>query len=263
MKLAIGVLVVGSLDWESKDYGEGLRRDLTSEDRARVVRRSRWRRERLRTDPASEYPVRVPIRYGRESVTRGHTFTMVFSPEYQARLGTAKAIRCAREVSSIKDLVAEATELWVAESNERHRGELSADWGCVVLVKPNDFLDRPDQGDRRTLLQGWAAHTSRLRSYGRLGFSQADQESAQGLVITDGRLRIAWPRVLDGSPLPFDLLLATATNPEIGSRRLSYPSATEIAEAWKARPEFAYYFHFNRRTGIRTADDDEIDKLLK
>src|SRR5262249_41081225 len=119
------------------------------------------------------------------------------------------------------------------------------------------------QGDRQKLLKAWAAHVSQEKSYSKLRFSEADKKAAHGPVVTDGRLRIAWPSLDDGSPLLVDLLLATATNPEIGSRRSGYPNAMEIALAWNRRPEFAYYFHFNTRAGIRTADDDEIVKLLK
>jgi hypothetical protein len=134
MKLSIGVLIVGSLDWESKDYGEAFRRRLTADDRERIARRTKWRNDRLMEDVASEFRVRVPIRYGRKSITRGGSFTMVFSPEYVSRLGTAKAVRCKRSVISIDDLAAEAMKLWAAESNDTHRGKLSARWGFPLRI---------------------------------------------------------------------------------------------------------------------------------
>jgi hypothetical protein len=59
-----------------------------------------------------------------------------------------------------------------------------------------------------------------------------------------------------------DLLLATATDPQIGSKRSNYPTAKEIADAWCSKPKYDYYFRFNKMTGIRTADDDEIDARL-
>ena len=133
MKLSIGVIVVGSLDWESKDYGPSLRWKLKPGDLKRIERRNKWRNERLVAN-AEEHRLRVPIRYGRRSRNREGTFTMVFSPELGSRLGIAKAIRCKRDVTSIADLTAEAMELWFAESNETHRGKLSASWGCVTLL---------------------------------------------------------------------------------------------------------------------------------
>jgi hypothetical protein len=262
MKLKVGVLVVGSLDWESKDYGPEFQRELNDKERKQIDRRTTWRRERLRGDAASEFLVRAPIRYGRKSDSRGDTFTMVFSPECATRLGTAKAIRCNADVSSIDELVAEAEELWIAESSEAHRGKLSANWGCVALVVPEDFLDRPDQVERQALLKSWAARVAGEHSYGKLGFSDRDEAVAGGPVIAVGRLRISWPRLIDGSPLPLDLLLATAPDPQIGPDRSSYPTAKEIADAWISKPKFAYYFRFNNLVGIRTADDGEIETFL-
>jgi hypothetical protein len=128
MKLSVGIIVVGSLDWESKDYGASFERKLSADDRRRVARRTAWRNNRLMQHAASQYRVRVPIRYGRKSASRGDTFTMVFSPEMASRLGSAKVIRCRTDVTSIDDLAAEAMELWVAESDETHRGKLSASW---------------------------------------------------------------------------------------------------------------------------------------
>lgn len=262
MKLKIGVLIVGSLDWESKDYGRAFERELDCDDRQQIDRRTAWRRERLRTDAESEFSVRVPIRYGRKSRGRGDTFTMVFSPECAARLGTAKVICCKANVSSVSELAAEASALWRAESSDAKPGQISAKWGCVALVVPEDFLNRPDQAERRALLEGWAGRVSRDRSYGKLGFSDGDKTAAKGPVIAGGCLRIGWPSLTNGGPLPLDLLLATATDPEIGSKRTNYPTAKEVAGAWKARPEYAYYFHFNKLTGIQTADDGEIEKFL-
>ncbi len=260
MKLRVGVLVVGSLDWESKDYDLSFPRELDEKDHERIGRRTKWRRNRLRTDAASEFVVRVPIRYGRKSGNRGNTFTMVFSPEYENRLGVAKAILCAAEVSSIRELVAEAEELWVAESSNSQRGKLSSSWGCVALVAPDDFLNHPDQFERRALLEGWAARASQEESYGKLKFSDEDIRVAGGPVIANGCLRMGWPKLLDGNPLPLDLLLATPTDPEIGSK--NYPTAEDIAKAWNCAPKFVYYFRYNASVGIQTADDNAIERLL-
>jgi hypothetical protein len=88
MKLSIGVIVVGSLDWESKDYGPSFRWKLKPGDAERIERRTKWRNDRLASN-ADEYRLRVPIRYGRKSSNRGNTFTIVFSPEFGSRLGTS------------------------------------------------------------------------------------------------------------------------------------------------------------------------------
>jgi hypothetical protein len=139
-------------------------------------------------DASTEYRLRVPIRYSKKSRTRGSTFTMVFSPEYVTRLGIAKAIRCKRDVTSIDDLVAEAAELWAAESNETHRGKLSGSWGCVTLLLPPNFLNAPDRKERSALLANWAEVAAREKTYGKARFSA--KEVAGGNVIAAGQLQI-------------------------------------------------------------------------
>ena len=57
MPLNGGILIVGSLLWDERREG--------------------WRRSRL--DMESAELVTAPIRYGRQSETRGNTYTMVFS----------------------------------------------------------------------------------------------------------------------------------------------------------------------------------------
>ena len=75
--------------------------------------------------------MRVPIRYGRRSTTRGDSYTMVVSPALAANeLGTAIAVpyhSC--------DHVEEAEELWAAEDNGNitPKGIISASFGCVAL----------------------------------------------------------------------------------------------------------------------------------
>ena len=267
MNLKIGVLVVGSLDWESKDYGGACRDALIRHGGSLNPTRRCWRRQRLMDSADSEFMVRVPIRYGRLSIGRGNTFTMVFSPEYEQRPGTAKVIQCRKTISNFDDLLEEAIELWVAESEAANRGKLAARWGCVVLLTPDDFLDHPDRNERQRLLDAWASKVSQQKFYGELGFSSGDVEAANGPVITAGRLRISWPTLAEGGPAPFDLLLATATDPEIGSRRTGYPSVEEIAGAWNAdtlkKGGEVRYFRCNRLTGIQTSDDSAIEQLLK
>ena len=256
MNLSIGILVVGSLYWESKDCGGAW---ACEQNPVRVV----WRSNRLRSPAEHEFAVNVPIRYGRKSQSRGGTFTMVFSPEYNQRQGTGTAIRCEANVTSIEDLIEEAEELWKAESNGQD-GRLSDSWGCVTLIVSDRFLEHADRSQRQQLLNDWAARVSSPResSYGNLGFSERDREAAQGQVIADGRLRIPWPSLSSGEPLSLDLLLATATNPGVGANGALYPTAQQVADAWN-RNGHVYYFRCNRLAGIHTADDEAIEKFLR
>jgi hypothetical protein len=177
---------------------------------------------------------------------------------------SGKAIRCRRDVTGSADLIAEAEALWKAESD--HDRRVSAGWGCVALITPDDFLPHPDANARRDLLAGWAARVARPSEYdyGKLGFSAKDREVAGTNPITAGRLNVPWPRRIDGAALPLDLLLVTATDPGIGSPggRARYPTPEEVAAAWNANG-CGYYFRCNRLSGIETADDPEIERLLE
>ena len=76
MPLNVGVLIIGSLFWDSEQN------------------RPAWRDARL--DMATAQTVTAPIRYGRRSGrNRGYTYTMVFSR--LAELGHAKVVQCVRE----------------------------------------------------------------------------------------------------------------------------------------------------------------------
>src|SRR5258708_12022987 len=107
--MEMGMLMVGSVYW---DDGQ----------------RQAWRELRLRQD--DEFDVRAPIRYGRQSHSRGDTYTMVFSGGCQ--LGQAKLIRCKNIATSAADIVSESRHLWSAESAPSG-GRFSASWGCVAV----------------------------------------------------------------------------------------------------------------------------------
>ena len=118
--LSVGVLIIGSLYW-----------DLASD-------RKEWRASRLNAGGART--VRAPIRYGRQSSTRGCSYTMVFSSDLREDpSGRAIIVPCKHHAYSIDDLNVEAECLWAAErQQDATRRGISAGWGCVaLLVNPN------------------------------------------------------------------------------------------------------------------------------
>jgi hypothetical protein len=259
MQLKIGILVVGSLDWESKEY-PGCQNRLNPE-------RSTWRKRWLKKDAGSELRVNVPIRYGRLSSTRGDTYTMVFSPEYKSRPGgQAKIIESKSVVTDCKDLQLHAQALWQAESG--YANEVSRSWGCVVLLTPDNFL-QSDEINRRQLLKEWADYTSGRPGYANIRFSTQDVAEAKKLaetkklnvtqVIDNGLLQIPWPTLTTGEPVELDLILATATQAEIPP---GYPDNEKIVAAWDRSRNYAHYFWCNRVTGIQTADDADLEQRL-
>lgn len=233
MSLNAGVLIIGSLLWDS-DHD-----------------RPAWRQKRL--DLTSAKAVKVPIRYGRLSLSRGNTYTMVFSRLCEA--GQGKLLRCTRTISTSEDLIPEAEALWKAEQPEAAPGRIASSWGCVAL------LYNPDSKVPMELLKAWADRVTREPRYGNV--SQTEKEGA--LLSEGGLLKIAWPRfVEDNRPVDVDLVLVTANDPEISPTHPEYPDANTIAAAWNAAPtEHAEYFWKNRENGITTFEDDQICALLR
>ncbi len=235
---SLGVLIIGSLYW-----------DLDCD-------RKKWRTKRLNLD--SKRFVRAPIRYGRRSRKRGCSYTMVFSSGLGPdQFGQAIVVPYKHRVHDKYDLMREAECLWAAEAKAKPdaRKALSAEWGCVaLLVNPN--LTKSDQ--LCTILDGWKERVSRERCYGELN-SAVDEET---VVDESGRIRIPWPESQDRSDLKIDMLLATATNPQIVGGH--YPSAQRVAAAWNTGNGRHHidYFCKNRANGIKTFQDDCIQKHL-
>jgi hypothetical protein len=225
-----GILIVGSLLWDERREG--------------------WRRSRL--DMESAESVTAPIRYGRQSETRGNTYTMVFSSGCDT--GKATVIRCRHAASSSDDVICEAEHLWAAEQNAAVSRTISANWGCVTL------LFNPERNIPQAFLTGWANRVAQIPNYGNM-----PQLPEEGRLVSDGGLlQIAWPRrAADGSAVSLDFLLATATRPTLTGKRLSYPTVEMIANAWNADTgNHVEYFWKNNDHGIQTFQDNAILQLL-
>jgi hypothetical protein len=225
MKLRVGVLILGSLLWDNAD-------------------RQRWRRERLKM--ASARRVRLPIRYGKSSSTRGHTHTMVLSNLCYAHreLGVAFVVPCRCLIQTADDLITEARELAEAERLDDWT------WGAVgVLANPTSKV--PGE-----ILAGWREFASeRLRDCDL--FTQ-HTKSERSTLSPSGLLRLRWPRrVGNVKAINLDLLLATPTAPTLINGR--YPRPREIGETY-ARQDRPEYFVKNVRHRIRTARDRDIWK---
>jgi hypothetical protein len=229
--LSIGILIIGSLYWEDDE-----------------VRRA-WH-ARLRQEDAVD--VSAPIRYGKISETRGNVYTMVFARGCAP--GQAKAVPCRNEIRTANDLVEEAEHLWTAERTKPPNGRISANWGCVALMA------NPHRAIPAELLDGWTARVRRARPYGNIRQAPGEGE----LVNEHGMLQIAWPECTAGKgPLALDLLLATATQPDLTRDPPWYPTPQMIAARWRADTAGnVRYFRNNIRDGMRTFEDDAIAAAL-
>lgn len=226
-RFSIGVLVIGSLRWDPE--------------------REEWRKARLDLDDS--HRVRVPICYGRFASTR-QSYTMVFAPDQpECRFGRAIAISCKSH-----DVVEAAKWLWAAESKTHGNGGVSAVWGCVGLL-PNPNSKRLLSGQIRRWRDFVGECRNRRSNYRKLAAANAG-------IDEEGLLKIRWPSLDAGSSLPFDALLATATKPTRKASGSLSPRA--IADAWKTpcgKREVRYFWN-NRKYGIHTYQDKEIENYL-
>jgi len=80
-----------------------------------------------------------------------------------------------------------------------------------------------------------------------------------------GVAQLGWPTDVESTEAlrGFDLLLLTATEPT-PTKSTDYPSAQEVADAWRADPNgHVSYFYNNRQNGITTFQDNEIQRILR
>ena len=213
-----GILIVGSLLWDDRPE------------------RKKWREARLIIEDAVH--AKVPIHYGRRSVTRGNTFTMVIAAD--GRLGNAIIAPCRTEFADIDTIMAEAGELWLAEQPSAAPGNISALWGCVGVR----FRDDPALAN---CARAWADRFREKRA------------SSVYPVRDDGVLDIPWPVATGNGTIYLDLILATATKHEANR-----PRPEDVADAWvdQVQGHEAYFFE-NVQHGIRTPDDPLIWRRIQ
>jgi hypothetical protein len=237
--LRVGILIIGSLLW-----------NLTKLDRGR------WQNERL--DMAAKQRVKAPIRYGRCS-SGGEwqdQYTMTLSRS--ADPGIAYAVPCKNVVSTVADLEAEVRALAVAEGLVDYYG--ASRWKTFGAIGVG-FRDATGDLVQRLEEQWGQSFGFRCNLQTTLWETFNQLEEAPPL-SHDGLLTIGWPTGADsGEPIPFELLLAAATEPTPVGRR--YASANEIAESLVNRAGAAEYFRQNVLNGIRTPDDPAIWSALE
>lgn len=238
MKVRVGILIIGSLLWDSAEH------------------RVKWRTTRLDMDRKCH--VRAPIRYRRKSSSRSQTYTMVFSKACarKGKWGQAVVVSCRDTVDSPEALIGEAQSLWRAEqSSDAVPGHaLGGSWGRVAL------LENP----KRKISPDWLDYWKQVLSKDHqppAGLDCAEREKPS--VDSEAMLQFPWPVTVDGENLTsaLDALLATTTNPTIDRGR--YPTAKVVATAWNhAQPKWCEYFWQNRKNGIFTFQDESIERLL-
>ena len=162
-----------------------------------------------------------------------------------------------RSSASPQDIVEEAKCLWATESKKGSECGVSASWGCVGLLPNPDSTRLPSKqlSRWRDFVKECAERRSNYRALA----------AADAGIDKEGVLKIRWPMLDAGSTLPFDALLATATEPTMHDS--GCPSPHDIAAAWKTTKgkQEVDYFWKNRKHRIwtfRTTRSPVICRIL-
>lgn len=228
-------LIIGSLLWETEsnslEKGLGKSREL-------------WR-ENLCID--QKYPVKVPIRYGRISLKRRSTYTMVFSNSV-CKLGSAFLIPYdfkKSEGSDLKIFKDQAFDLSFAEgiSKTSQQEVIIGSWGCVgVYFNPNT------KNDIRELQEYWE------NLFANFNNDKYKIETELPSITKKGELNFKIDIHND-----IDYVFAVSTVPNVHK----YPNKNEIVDAiLKSSPRYDTYMIQNLKNGIRVHEDEEMLSIL-
>jgi len=226
MNLKGGVIIIGSLLWDDDQ-------------------REIWRTESLKLETKIATPLR--IRYGRDSPTRRHTFTMVFSNHPTTGLGNGYVVSLKRNIENREMLKHEAVALAKAEGLWTEASQvLSREWGAVGL------LVNENRSNAVKISSKWKGLFHEHRSdqpQNRFDYSQFCIIGEVPIIDADGLLKIDWPPDTDS----FDFLLATPTVPNPRKPLTPKAIAKKMIEA-----NYSEYFDNNIAHNIRTFQDEEI-----
>ncbi len=239
-KLQGAVLIIGSLLWENED--NAISKEIG-------VLRNNWREKYLDFDKAET--VKCPIRYGRTSSTRHHTYTMLFSNNTPA-IGSALIVPF-KETISINDgfgaLENQAFALAEAEQICKP-GEVNLfkDWGTVA-IKTMPQLSAKNPTIASSLTDWWAKMFKGYLKHKLFRINGTEETSVTDDGFINFNIEISNPSI--------DYLLCTPTAPNV----TDYPSAFEIAQLI-SKAEYSTYFIENISHKIRTFQDEEVKQLL-
>lgn len=230
-----GVIIIGSLLWQDhlRKVGDDIRLN--------------WRNSHL--DNKNKIPVKVPIRYGRES-TEG-IMTMIFSNRMSKKSGFAYVVPLKSTINNQDELLCECVALSQAEGMNKN---LVAPWGAIAYLLNDSTIEASVKKEIIKLFRQKKNDDVDTHEF-RIGKERT-------CITKSLRLNINWVAPILSSDKAkideFHFLLATPTKP----RPLdSIPTYDRIAETIKSDTTRKYFMN-NLSHGIITYDDFEIAKRL-
>lgn len=224
-----GVIIVGSLLWED------------------TPERIKWRT--LCLQMKQKTPVSVPIRYGRKSLSRKNTYTMIFSNHPSTKQGQAYIVALNDEIKNYKILEKHAFAMAAAEKIWTKTPSLNTSWGTVgLLINPR--VNTRDKVNADLIRNRWQQLYQNYSSFDPSIYNISSDDIS--VIDRHGFLELPWTEQMND----YDFLLATPTVPD-PHRVLS---AAEIAIKMNDKNHWSYFTN-NVAHGIRTFQDDEIIRL--
>lgn len=223
-----GAIITGSLLWDNNPI------------------RKNWRENTFCC--YRRFRVYLPIRYGRKSTSRFNTFTMVFSQEcYSLGLGIGWILPSKMEVKPFH-IMDEAKKMAEAEGINC----LCNSWGSVSLLLNPYKINKEASGIWSSTMSSLLANSPLLNT---------KLKTEKSAINSNGFLTIRWPKEEGpgGNLDDIDFLIATVTKPTIIDGQ--YPKPLEIATSMN-NAKYYTYFENNRKNGIITFQDEEIEKML-
>ncbi len=251
--LRAGVLTLGSLFWEDKE-------NSIPRHRAKGKERSEWREQNLNL--VEVVPISAPIRYGRFSVSKNNTYTIVLSRSYNSKgkLGKVIAVPFKKEIdlTEYNNFEYQAIALGKAEGIYKITGssltqkKLVLDWGCVAIwINHNsEYLG--------VVKKHWQILIDSQKSFGYNSPIESFQWQDGSLLGEDYFLDLS----IDCN---FDFLFCSYILPKHKDEQLNkdmhYPTPIDVASSM-VTSNYYTYFQFNRKSGIVTSDDEEIQSMI-
>jgi len=226
-----GTIIIGSLLWDKTPI------------------RHKWRTLCL-NDISTKTPVKVKIRYGRQSQSRQNTYSMIFSNHPTTEYGQAYILGFKEIIKNARILESQAFALASAEGLWGDKPSLNKSWGTVgLLINPN--IDSKDKSGADIIKKRWAEIYQNYKDKFKSTEYRIDNEHP--VIDDNGFLNIDWTEEMN----EYDFLIATPVVPNIKKAL----TAKEIADVMKENNYFEY-FDSNVANDIITFQDNEIRQSL-
>jgi len=234
MVLRGGVLIVGSLFWDKSEE------------------RNQWRKNQL-VPLDQSIKIRLPIVYGRLSSTRSNTYTIIYSKHYGQIDSFGKLVKFKNQIFCQQGLIKQAIKLSIAEGIcTKENPRIYCDWGAIGLLLNPKIVNQKTNLYKK-LSDIWT------KTFLRRNFSLQENfkifENDEPIIFENGLLNLNWEEEYE----ELDFLLTALTVPLPKNHDLT---AFEIANKM-SQNKYTDYFVNNKKSGILTFQDNEIEQHLK